>query len=250
MHDLASFFAFYTATLSAKFCFFALLTAIFAVLGRAVRGVTTAGALAGGAVCFALLWGGGIAGFVLLLTVFVLTWVSTRLGRARKIGLGTAESGSGRDALQVFANLGAAAACALLFALVWRDRRLLMAMGAALAEAAADTVSGEIGQAFGGNPRLLTNWGKVAAGTNGAITLVGTLAGVAGALTVGLVGVLTGLFAWRALPACAGPAVAGMVADSFLGATVERRGLLGNNGVNFVSTAISAISALLLLKLF
>jgi uncharacterized protein (TIGR00297 family) len=201
--------------------------------------------LVGAAICFGLLWGGGIGGFLLLLTVFLLTWACTRLGRPRKVSLGTAEPG-GRDALQVFANLGTAAALAVAFALVWPDRRLLLAMAAALAEAAADTVSSEIGQAFGGSPRLVTNWRKLAPGTNGAITLAGTLAGVAGAVTVGLVGALMGLFAWRAFPICTGAGVAGMLADSFLGATLERRGLLGNNGVNFISTAMSAALAVLL----
>ena len=246
MRDLAYFFTFFTATPPEKFGFFTLLTVIFAVLGRVVRGVTTAGALAGGSVCLALLLSTGIGGFFLLLTVFVLTWVSTRLGRVRKVGFGTAESGGGRDALQVLANFGAAAGCALAFALVWSDRRLLIAMAAALAEAAADTMSSEIGQAFGGTPRLVTNWSKVAAGTNGAITLAGSLAGVAGAVAVGLVGVLTGLFSWRGFPICAGAGLAGMLADSFLGATLERRGLLGNNSVNFISTVISAALAALL----
>ena len=34
-------------------------------------------------------------------------------------------------------------------------------MAAALAEAAADTVSSEMGQALGGTPRLITSWRKV-----------------------------------------------------------------------------------------
>jgi uncharacterized membrane protein len=34
-----------------------------------------------------------------------------------------------------------------------------------------------------------------------------------------------------------------MIADSFLGATLERRGLLHNNAVNFSSTAIAAMIA-------
>ena len=209
-----------------------------------MRGVTTGGAIAGSAVCLALLLGAGIGGFFLLLTVFVLTWISTRLGWAHKIRLGTAEARAGRDALQVLANLAAAATCALVFAFVWPDQRLLIAMTAALAEAAADTVSSEIGQAFGGSPRLVTNWNKAATGTNGAITLAGTLAGVAGGLTVGIVGVVTGLFAWRALPVCVVSGVVGMIADSFLGATLESRGLLGNNAVNFISTVVAAVIAL------
>jgi uncharacterized membrane protein len=34
-----------------------------------------------------------------------------------------------------------------------------------------------------------------------------------------------------------------MFADSLLGATLERRGFLGNNVVNFASTAIAALIA-------
>jgi uncharacterized membrane protein len=37
-----------------------------------------------------------------------------------------------------------------------------------------------------------------------------------------------------------------MIADSFLGATVERDGFLGNNGVNFIATAVAATMAFLI----
>src|SRR5262245_58997551 len=77
---------------------FAALTAVFAFLGRAVRGVTTGGALAGAVVCFALWLGAGAGGFAALLTVFVLTWISTQVGYSRKHKLGMAESRTGRNA--------------------------------------------------------------------------------------------------------------------------------------------------------
>jgi len=218
----------------------ALISLILAGFGRAVRGVTTRGALAGAAVCLALVVGAGRGGFAALLVVFLLTWASTRFGYARKQRLGTAERRAGRNASQVLANLGVAAVCALVYATVWRDPRILLAVGAALAEAAADTVSSEIGQAIGGVPRLVTNWNPVSAGTNGAVTLAGTAAGVAGAIAVSL----TGIVAWRSAPICAAAGVLGMMADSFLGATLERRGILGNNAVNFSSTAIAAAIAL------
>jgi len=204
-----------------------------------VRGVTTGGAVAGAVVCFCLLQGAGLGGLAALVTVFALTWIATRIAYSRKQCLGTAESRQGRSAAQVFANLGLAALCALFYAFGVADRRLLLAMGAALAEAAADTVSSEIGQAVGGIPRLVTNWSKVPAGTDGAITL----AGVTSAITVGLVCLLAGIFRWRALVVCAGAGSAGMLADSLLGATLERRGLVGNNRVNFLSTAVSAVVA-------
>jgi uncharacterized protein (TIGR00297 family) len=169
--------------------------------------------------------------------------MATRIGYARKQSLGTAERRAGRNAAQVFANLGVAAICAGICATAWRDSRLLIALIAALAEAAADTVSSEIGQAVGGVPRLVTNWKPVPAGTDGAITLAGTAAGVAAAIAVSLTGVVGSGPGWRSAPICATAAVLGMIADSFLGATLERRGLLDNNAVNFSSTAIAAMIA-------
>jgi uncharacterized protein (TIGR00297 family) len=208
--------------------------------------VTSGGAVAGAAACFALLWVAGLAGFAGLLTVFVLTWIATRIGYTRKLRLGTAEARTGRTALQVLANLGTPAGCAILYSTLWPHRRLLLAMAAALAEAAADTVSSEMGQALGGAPRLITTWRKVEPGTDGAITLAGTMDGATAAIAVALVFVLTRIFSWRSFAVCAGAGMAGMIFDSFLGATLERRRLLGNNAVNFASTIIAAVLAFLL----
>jgi uncharacterized membrane protein len=40
-----------------------------------------------------------------------------------------------------------------------------------------------------------------------------------------------------------------MSADSLLGATLERRGMLGNDAVNFSSTAIATVLAFLIVSL-
>jgi uncharacterized protein (TIGR00297 family) len=229
-----------------KMAALAALTLLFAALGRALRGVTTGGAVAGAVVCFALLWAAGLAGFAALLMVFLLTWVATRIGYSRKVRLGTAEARTGRNALQVLANLGTSAGCGLLYSTLWPDRRLLVAMAAALAEAAADTVSSEIGQALGGTPRLITTWQKVRPGMDGAITLAGTLDGAVAAFTVALVCVLAGIFGWRSFAVCAGAGIAGMIFDSLLGATLERRNWLRNDAVNFASTIFAAGLAFLL----
>lgn len=215
---------------------------VFAAFGRFVRGVTTGGAVAGAVVCFVLLWSAGFGGFAALLTVFLVTWVSTRLGYLKKQRLGTAEARAGRNEWQVLANLGISAGCAALF-IFTHSERWLVAMGAALAEAAADTVSSEIGQATGSRPRFVTNWKLVEAGTDGGVTVAGTSAGLLASTLVSGVCYKTGVFGVRSALVCAAAGIIGMIADSILGATVERRGLLGNNGVNFLSTAIAALFA-------
>jgi uncharacterized protein (TIGR00297 family) len=220
-------------------------TAIFALFAWLVRAVTGPGALAGTLVLLILLGDAGWGAFLALSSVFTLTWAATRVGYGRKQALGTAEAQKGRSAAQVFANLAVAAGCAL--ADRFRpDPRLLVSVVAALAEAAADTVSSEIGQALGRRPRLITTWRTVAPGTDGAVTLTGTLAGAFSAALVSLISASAHVIGTHQGQIAGLAAVLGMTADSCLGATLERRGLAGNNTVNFLSTAVAASLAFLL----
>jgi uncharacterized protein (TIGR00297 family) len=223
-----------------------IVTVSFTALARWVRGVSFSGAIAGAAVCFFLYVGAGLGAFVALVSVFALTWISTRFGYQRKKRLGTAEKLDGRTALQVLANLAVAASCAGLSALTAGKAVFLLAVSAALSEAAADTVSSEVGQARSAKARLITTWKEVAAGTDGGVSWAGTLAGIAAATMVSWVCVLTGLLPFRWLGISIIAAVAGMIADSYLGALLERRGLLNNDAVNFLSTLIAACAAFLL----
>jgi uncharacterized protein (TIGR00297 family) len=226
---------------------FGLTTVGFAAAARLLRGVTTAGGVAGGAVCFLLMLAAGWGGFAALCTVFVMTWAATRVGYRSKQQIGSAERRSGRNAGQVWANLGVPASAALLY--IWlRDPRLLLAMSAALSEVAADTLSSEIGTFLGGTPRLVTTWEAVAPGTDGAITGLGTLVALFAAVVVASVCAGTRVFAFRVLPVCAAAAMAGTLIDSVLGATLERKRILRNNGVNFLSTLAAAILAWALAK--
>jgi len=216
-------------------------TVAFAVLARIMRGVTTSGAVAGAVISFLLYAGAGPGAFAALVLVFVLAWVTTRIGYRRKQKLGTAERREGRRASQVVANLGVAAACSALYR-VGANPAFLLAMAAALSEAAADTVSSELGQALGRTPRLITTWEPVPAGTDGGVTLAGVLA----AALVSWTCVVTGLLEWKWMIISTGAGVLGMVADSLFGASFERRRLLNNDSVNFLGTAVAAAAAFLL----
>jgi len=208
----------------------------FAVLVWAMRSATLPAAGVGLLVCLTLSLRGsgsffGRPGLSALIVLFVLTFAATRYGRQKKESRGLAEARSGRRASQVVANLGVAAVFA---ALGWYGACL-----AALAEATADTVSSEVGQAIGGPTWLITKFRRVPAGRDGGVSVAGTLAGLVGAGLVVLVG-LPGLVSWRdgvVLFVCA---CAGLAFDSVLGATVEERGWLGNDLVNFCSTLFAA----------
>jgi uncharacterized protein (TIGR00297 family) len=118
-----------------------------------------------------------------------------------------------------------------------------MALAAALAEAAADTLSSELGEVLGGEPRLLTTFRRVPAGTDGAISLAGSLAGLTGAIVVAAVASFALGFTAAQAAIVAFAAVVGFFVDSFLGAVLERRGWLNNDAVNFLSTLASALLA-------
>jgi uncharacterized protein (TIGR00297 family) len=200
-------------------------------------------------------------GLIPVLTLLVLTSLATRFGRKRKERLGTAERRHGRLASQVAANLGVASLVALPALQIWlvdshmfghsslAPMPILIPAIAALSEAAADTVSSEIGQVLGGTPLMLTTLRRVEPGTDGGITFAGTLAGVLAAGIVATAGALalSGGVTMLAIAWAAG--VFGLFFDSLLGATLERKGLLNNDAVNFLSTAGAAAFALTVLVL-
>jgi uncharacterized protein (TIGR00297 family) len=211
----------------------------FALLARALRGVDRSGMIAGGVACFWLFAGAGPSAFAVLAALFVLTWISTRFGYRRKQDLGLAERGDGRNAWQVLANLAVPALGSAAFGATG-NRAWLFATAAALAEAATDTVASEIGQTGSQTAVLITNWKPVPAGTDGGITFSGTIAGTVAGLIIAGVAVGGGMIPWSDIwiPVITG--FVGMLVDSALGATVQRRGWMSNEAVNFFSTVVAA----------
>lgn len=167
-----------------------------------------------------------------LIALFVLTFLATRFGRLKKESRKLAERRSGRRAPQIVANLGVAALCG---SAGWHSGCI-----AALAEAAADTVSSEVGQAIGGQVWLVTTWRRVAPGTDGGISVAGTGAGILGAALVAVIATMHHAL-WPDAAVIFFAACAGLFFDSILGATVEKYGWLGNDLVNFSATSFAAM---------
>ena len=225
------------------------ITLSFGILARLLRAVDVSGAVAGVIVTWVLFMTAGPGAFAAVAAVFVLAFLTTRLGYRRKQFLGTAERGGGRTASQVLANLGTAAACGVASVLTHRPEICLLALSGALAEAAADTVSSEYGQVTGDTAYLITTWEVVPAGTDGGISLPGTLAGIAAAVLMALICAAAHLTPRRWIAVTLAAGILGMFGDSYLGAWLERRRRLGNDQVNFLSTVIAAIAAALLARL-
>jgi uncharacterized protein (TIGR00297 family) len=217
------------------------ITAGFAGLAWLAHGVNFGGAMAGSAIAF-ILAGRDVRMFVLLLVVFALVLVATRLGGRRKQQLRTAESASGRSASQVMANLGFAGLAVALAPANWPILAL-----AALAEAAADTSASELGMAFPAKTVLITSGKPVPPGVDGGISLVGTSAGLISTSVIALAGWAAGLISPYAAVVVAIAGFLGTMIDSLLGALLERRGWLNNDLVNLLSTASAGAIAWILL---
>jgi uncharacterized protein (TIGR00297 family) len=206
------------------------ITAAFALMAWLAGGVSLSGALAGSAVAFIMAIR-DLRMFLALIVVFALTLAATRVGYTRKQQLRTAEPAGGRTAAQAMANLGMAALVVAIAPANWPTLAL-----AALAEAAGDTSSSEIGMAFPGRTLLITSFRPTPAGTDGGISLFGTIAACAGVVAIAASALVARLVTPKQAAVIALAGFLGTLVDSLLGSLFERRGWLDNDLVNLLST--------------
>jgi uncharacterized protein (TIGR00297 family) len=221
------------------------------------------GAAAAFVVGVLVLAGTGLPGLLALGSFFVTSSLLSRKSERHEPAWLDAP-GHERNAAQVMANGGVAAVGGLI-GLVGNAELGLAIAACSLAAAAADTWATSIGMSSPTDPIDIWRLKRVAKGTSGGISVRGTLGGVGGAITVAIAPLLTGaLVGLAAIASMAG--VAGMFADSLLGAVLQGRffcdscaqpserrihrcgaatrrtaGLaaLGNDGVNALATALA-----------
>ena len=202
--------------------FLAIVVAYLAYRARSLSRGGAWAALVVGTVIFGL---GGMRWAVLLLTFFITSSGLSRAFKARKKEANEKYAKGGqRDAGQVLGNGGLATLFSALHVLYPEAVWPWLGFAASLAAVNADTWATELGVLNPNPPRLITDLRKVVEkGTSGGVSLVGTLASLAGAGLIGLEAALLSPFGVRwgffLLVTIAG--LLGALFDSYLGATVQ-----------------------------
>ncbi|AYA35994.1 DUF92 domain-containing protein [Hymenobacter oligotrophus] len=208
------------------------------------RKLTGAAVGVGGLLGVLIYLGVGYLGLGLLALFFALGTAASAWRVADKRRLGLAEENRGRRrAGQVLANAGVAGALGLL-SWLWPTFAPLGALmlAGAFAAATADTLASELGNVYGSRYVNVLTLRPDTRGENGVVSMEGTLLGAAGsAVLAAAYCFVHGWGPWAGGLLLAG--TAGNIADSLLGATLERRGALSNDAVNTLNTLVGALVA-------
>jgi uncharacterized protein (TIGR00297 family) len=186
---------------------------------------------------------GDIRWFLIIFIFSMLGSLFTRYKYAAKVGAGIAQEKKGvRNYRNVFAN----GLVGLLMAIAYgkyQDPIFIVAFLGSFASATGDTLASEIGQTSRDQPILITTFEHVPPGTDGGITALGELSAIFGALIVVLASYVMGMGDGFCLISALFGGFLGVNFDSLLGATLEQKGTLENDGVNLFSTAFAAVVA-------
>jgi uncharacterized protein (TIGR00297 family) len=249
-----------------------LLSAVTAWVAYRRQMLTRSGAL-GAIITGTLTLAAGLNWALILIAFFLSSSILSKFGAQRKATAREQFSKSDqRDLWQVMANGGLGTIIAVLYILTGEDT-LWIPYLASFATVNADTWATELGTLSRQTPRLITTLRKAEPGTSGAVTPAGTLASLAGAAFIGVIGGLWDDFLQvMVIVTLAG--LVGSLFDSLLGATVQglyecdgklteketcqdgspailRQGyrLMNNDVVNFGAALFGTLLAYLMLKL-
>ena len=198
-----------------------------------------------------LVWGTlGWRGYGVVLFYFLVGSVVTRIGMAEKEAQGIAEKRSGiRGPENVWGSALSGAICAFLSLFLGYPWQSLLVLGyvASFSTKLSDTTASEVGKAYGKSTFLITNLQSVPRGTEGAISLEGTLAGLVASGFISLLAWALGLISLMGVVWCIIAAFVATNLESLIGATLQSRWeWLTNELVNVINTLIGASVAILL----
>jgi len=190
----------------------------------------------------------GWQGYGVVMFYFLVGSGVTKIGMAEKEAAGIAEARSGRRGPEnVWGSALTATICALATLLVNPEFKLLLVLAyvASFATKLSDTAASEVGKAYGKRTFLITTLKPVPPGTEGAVSLEGTIAGIIAAILISLVGYSLNMIDSLGIICCVLAAFVATNIESVIGATLQTNTpWLTNEIVNFINTAIGAIFAM------
>jgi uncharacterized protein (TIGR00297 family) len=221
-----------------------LLLAAGIIISVKAEKLTLSGAVAGGMIAAMIFIGAGYTGLSMLGAFFIFGTAATVWKKKEKRLIKLKEDQSvKRNAGQVLANGGVAAITgALIYFIPAKTEFLRLMMAASLASAMADTLSSELGMIYGRRFYNIISWKRDERGLDGVVSLEGTLTGIAGSAIIAVIYAFG--FGWdNAVLLILIAGTIGNLADSVLGALLERKHYLTNDMVNFLNTFIGALTA-------
>ena len=212
-----------------------------ALLALKVGNLTIGAAITGVGFATIIYAGFYLGGLVVLAIALALTIASSRINRSRAPHR-EAPRGERRGVGNIMANclVGTLGALLEVFSFNWGSELAAVWFVAGIVAGASDTVASEIGKMWGGTPRSFPTWRPAPSGTPGAISFVGTVAGVAAAAIMTGAAVAMWLIPARLVAPIVAACTAGAFAESALSTRFEADGVLDNNTLNVLNTAIAA----------
>ncbi len=199
-----------------------------------------------------LLWGSlGWKGWMSVVLYLLLGSLVTKVGFKYKNKLGIAEKRGGRRGPEnVLGSASTGLFLALMIKLNLANLTLLkVGFAASFAAKLADTFGSEIGKRYGKNTFLITTFKKVRQGTEGAISLEGTIASLFGALIMSFAMFILGFITIeKGFFIVCFSGFAATIFESFIGAKFQDKFNLSNEAVNAIQTSFSATLAILSYK--
>jgi len=203
------------------------LVVAFALSAVLLNTIDARGFLSSSLVGFAIIYGGGLSWFVIVAVFFTLGVVVTlyKYGYKRRIG-GAQGKGGARNWPHILANGGIASIVAI-WNLISPSTSMAALFLGAISTSAADTSATELGLLSHGKPKLITHPSSIVPpGTSGGVSTLGFVGAVFGSLVIGLMAGVLGVLPdpYLVLLMCVVGGVFGAVADSLMGASVQRKG--------------------------
>lgn len=221
----------------------------FGVAAFAARTVGKSGLVAGTVLGTGVWALAGWRGWAMLVAFFIVGSALTKFGAKEKEARGIAEAEGGRrGARNALAKVTPGLLCAIAMkALGDPNGAWAAAFAATFATAAADTAGTEVGKAIGKTPILLTTFRRVPPGTIGAVSVEGTLAGLAASVVMAAIGSALALYGplgpWKGAGAVIVAAFGGNVVESWVNAFMAGRKKLDHELSNFLLCAVGAAVA-------